>query len=284
MVSFDCSKAFDSISHPELLQRLENMGMSTQANQWFENYLTERQQCTSIETKMSKCKSINYGVPQGSVLGGLLFCLFVDPLLSLIQIPREMYIDDLTVYHSFKTKDVQQNESYINQQCTKILSWYCANDLQLNPKKTKCMIFGPSKAVDKVKETICIQINGSKVEPSKNIKLLGVTLDSKLSYADHIEDTTAECSRLLYRINRVRSLLTRSAVDKIISATVMSRMMYCSTILTTANKDSIHTMQCVQNFAAKIITQNYLCTNLTPTYKRLKWLRIKDMMEERVIL
>ena len=284
MVSSDCSKAFDSISHPKMLQRLENLGLSEKSYSWLVSYLSERQQCTSMETEMSSIKSIKYGVPQGSVLGGLLFCLYVDPLLAEIEIKREIYIDDLTIYHSFKPGEAAQIESLMNYQCKKIHSWYSANDLQLNATKTKYMLFGQPKAIEKVNEMMHIQINQSKIEPSSTIKLLGVILDQKLAYKDHIENVTEKCSRLLYRLNRMRTLLTKSTVEKVINATVMSRLMYCATFLTSANKESIHLMQCTQNYAMKIVTRNYLCTNLTPVYKRMKWLRVQEMIEEKVLL
>lgn len=284
MISFDCSKAFDSISHPRLLKRLENLGMSNKAYNWFKNYLSDRKQYTAIETARSSTKDIEYGVPQGSIFGGLLFCLYVDPILEQVQMHKEMYVDDLTIFHAFNAKQAKAAEKTINEQCNEILAWYSGNDLQLNPSKTKMMLFGQPKTVESVKQTIQIKIDGSVLNASTNLKLLGVVLDQKLTYKDHVEQITKKCAKLLYRVHRVRSLLTKETAEKLIKTAVVSRLLYCASLLTTANKESIHQMQSLQNYAIKTITQNYLCTNLSPIYRELKWLRIENMIEERLAI
>ena len=200
LISFDCSKAFDSISHERLLKRLANIGTSERAQKWFESYLSERTQYTSIDAERSVVKDMRYGVPQGSIFGGLLFCIYVDPILNEINMRKEMYVDDLTIYEALKPNQAISSSKNIEQECQRIIQWYCANDLQLNPSKTKLMYFGQPNKINQVKNSIEINIEGVKLEPESSLKLLGMHLDEKLDFKTHITEVSKKCSRLLYRI------------------------------------------------------------------------------------
>lgn len=267
LISFDCSKAFDSISHEGLLKRLANIGASEKAQKWFESYLSERTQYTSIDTETSMVKDIKYGVPQGSIFGGLLFCIYVDPILNEINMSKEMYVDDLTIYEAFKPDQAIPSSKNIEQECQKIIKWYCANELQLNPSKTKLMYFGQPNKISEVKEKIKIEVDGAKLEPKNSLKLLGMELDEKLDFKAHITEVSKKCSKLLYRINRIRHLLTNTTTEKMIKCTIMSRLQYCASLLTSANKDSISQMQSVQNYAIKILTKN-TCVQICHQYTK----------------
>ena len=166
-----------------------------------------------------------------------------------------MYVDDLTIYHSFHHNEDQEAEKVINAECSKIIAWHSANDLQINPSKTKLLFMGQMKRVEKCKEKMNIEVQ--ELQATNTVKLLGVVLDQKLTYSEHIEQVCKKCSKLLYRISRIRPLLTKKTTEKLMNATVMSRMMYCSTLFTTANKDAIRQLQCMQNYAVKILTQQY---------------------------
>ena len=207
MISFDCSKAFDSVNHMRLLRRLQNVGVSDIAIKWFKSYLGERKQCVKINYCTSQSKAIHYGVPQGSVLGGLLFCLYVDPILSVINCGREMYVDDLVIYRSYSPSEHQLLNQTMNDDCVAISKWFCSNDLLLNAGKTQAVVFGTKTNVERIKPNINIKMNGEQVQLKDSIKYLGIQLDSCLTMKEHCQIVSSKCGQLLARISRIRYLL-----------------------------------------------------------------------------
>lgn len=143
MVLIDLIKAFDSICHHNLMCKLQHLGTSREALKWFKSYLTDRQQSTRVGISLSEPLTVTYGVPQGSILGPMLFSLYMNDLPSVVKFSRvESYVGDTKIYLSFSTKDTDTCIAQISEDLRNIAEWCCSNSLLINPSKTKFIVFG----------------------------------------------------------------------------------------------------------------------------------------------
>ena len=178
MVFIDLSKAFDSICHETLLSKLKSLCCSPRALAWFRSYLTNRQQTTRIGTSVSSPLNVTHGVPQGSILGPILFSLYMNDLPKAISNCKiESYVDD-------------------QQDLNRFAEWCCANHLLINPTKTKSMLFGTRQNLSRF-NGFSVTFLEKVLTPVRCCKDLGITLDCYLSFDDHI---TSLSSSLLGKI------------------------------------------------------------------------------------
>ena len=134
MVLIDLSKVFDSICHRTLLLKLQGLGASSKASKWFQSYLTDRLQSTRLGTVRSEELIVTHGVPQGSILGPLLFTLCITDLPSVVKVSSvESYVDDTKVYLSFSSKDIDSCLTKVIEDLRIIATWCCTNKLLINP-------------------------------------------------------------------------------------------------------------------------------------------------------
>ena len=203
----DLSKAFDTISHEILLSKLNNIGIRGISNNWLKSYLTNRKQYTEIYGKQSDTIPITCGVPQGSILGPLLFLIYINDIQNIpIESNVLSFADDTTMF----TTGINLPNLYekANTDLQHIYEWLCANRLSLNVNKTKYMIFGGGNNLDN--NNLKLQINNINIEhvsekkQSKSIKFLGIYIDEKLTWKYHINHTNKKIAHATFGINRVK--------------------------------------------------------------------------------
>jgi len=225
-VLLDLSAAFDTIDHKTLLDRLQKYtGIKGQALRWFRSYLSDCHNFVYLNREKSKITSVNYGVPQGSVLGPLLFSIYMLPLGNIIRkhgISFHCYADDTQLYIS----------TYI----------------------------------------------------SSTVKDLGVILDSKLSFENHISFVTKTAFFHLRNIAKLRNMLSISHAEKLVHAFMTSRLDYCNALLAGCPASSINKLQLVQNAAARVLTRSRKYDHITPILSSLHWLPIKFRIDYKVLL
>ena len=281
MVLIDLSKAFDSICHTTLLNKLQGLGTSAKALNWFQSYLIKREQTTRIGTSISSSLTVTHGVPQGSILGPVLFSLYMNDLPDTItNCSVESYVDDTKLFLSFTTNDKDGALSQIIQDLNNLTRWCCTNRLLINPQKTKLMLFGTRQLVGRLSD-ITIPFLGKDLSPSPSCKDLGVIFDSNLSFDDHIDYLSSSLLGKLCQINRVRHLFTKDILLVILNSLVFSKLFYCSTVWSGTTQQNIHKLQLLQNFAARILTGKRKYDHISPTLKELRWLPIKNMLQLR---
>lgn len=182
----DLRKAFDLVDRPTLLQKLQLYGLNEEAVNWFRSYLSDRQFQVVIDNQFSTKANITSGVPQGSILGPLLFILHMNDLpFHLTETEIDLYADDATQYAS--DNSLQNVEVKLNRQIQPIIHWSLMNKMVLNEEKTKVMVVASSQKLSTLQETICVTLNGSPIEAVTSEKLLGVYFDQTLSWTGHVD-------------------------------------------------------------------------------------------------
>jgi len=183
LISLDLSAAFDTIDHSILINRLHSsFGVSGLALSWISSYLTNRTQIVRIGNSSSDVIPLSTGVPQGSVLGPLLFSIYTSPvahIASAHNVPQQQYADDTQLYVAISAASASSAINNLESCLLSLHSWYLHNGLAVNPDKSEAIIFGTSHAVTHaVPSSHSINVAGSSISFSNHIKLLGVTLDS----------------------------------------------------------------------------------------------------------
>ena len=201
-IFLDFKKAFDCVDHEILLSKLFAYGIRGVAHDWFRSYLSERKQFVVINNSQSESTPITHGVPQGSILGPLLFILFINDLpKSSTLFKYVLFADDSTLSCSIPQSDPDRTASLINNELSNVNNWLNANKICLNGDKTKYIIFSYKKSI----ELPTIKIGENDIQQTQYTKFLGVLFDQHLTFNEHINYVSAKISKsigILYKLNK----------------------------------------------------------------------------------
>ena len=196
-----------TVNHQILLDKLEHYGIRGIALNWIRNYLTNRMQCTEIGDTQSELELIKCGVPQGSVLGPLLFLIYINDIVNSSKLFKfTLFADDTSLYYS--CKNTHNLENIINGELTKISNWLSANRLSLNVAKSKLLYF-TNKNRNSLKDII-IKINGETLKEVDSAKYLGVYMDNKLSWNAHTNNIKLRLSKGISMLAKIRHYVPES--------------------------------------------------------------------------
>ncbi len=290
MIALDLSAAFDTVDHEILLKRLHTyLGISGVALQWLRSYLTHRQQMVTIQGSYSPSQELRYGVPQGSVLGPVLFNIYTLPLGQIISrhsLTYHIYADDSELYLVLKPSDEALNNGIKNiEHClSDVRHWMHQNKLKLNDGKTEFTAFGSKQQLAKV--TIpSISIGDANIPPSSSgIKSLGVTQDPSLTLEQHVNQICRSANIHIRTIGQLRRFLTKTATISLTHAFVTSRLDANNALLYGVQTRLLRRMQKVLNTAARIVTNTSRKEHITPVLKSLHWLDIKSRVQYKILL
>ena len=296
LLLLDLSAAFDTVDHSKLLSILRNeLGISGSAFNWLKSYITSRTSRVKIGNSYSDSVSVDYGVPQGSVLGPILFNIYLRSLyqrISGINFSVEGFADDHQIFRHFIPifqKSVLHDE--IDNCLNLVQNWMQEYFLKLNPDKTNIILFCPSKYLQDR-----LIINGTFINNKKtcirfvdNAKNLGVLFDKYLNFELHINKIISFCFQTIKCLSKIRPYLTVNHLKILISSLVLSKLDYCNSLLYGINTTQINTtqlgkLQSVQNASAKLIFGRRKFDHVSDLFNRLHWLRINQRIAYKIIL
>ncbi len=214
----DLSAAFDTIDHNILLNRLENfVGIRGSALAWFKSYLSDRHQFVAVNEEVSYQSQVQYGVPQGSVLGPLLFTLYMLPLGDIIRkrgVSFHCYADDTQLHISLRPDETYQFAK-LTECIADIKNWMTSNFLLLNSENTEVLIIGPKTFASNNLDH-CLILDGISVNSSSSVRNLGVLFDSNLSFEKHVSSICKTAFFHLKNISKLRPMLSMSNAETLI--------------------------------------------------------------------
>ena len=271
----DLQKAFDCCSHRILLQKMKKLGIKDNELLWFENYLKNRQQFVHVNQGKSSFKYISKGVPQGSILGPLLFLIYINDLACCTTLFTLLFADDTSFLIS--GKNLPEVIDQLNSELHKICYWFRTNELSLHPQKTKFMIFTKNNAIINHEE-ININLNYNnydenrqdlihKLTSSSTIKFLGVTIDPKLDFKQHIESIHSKISKSLFAINAAKNILSKEVLLMLYKSLVHCHLLYCIQTYTSASVSTLKKLVVQQKKAIRIVTGSRFNSHTVPIFK-----------------
>ena len=254
----DISKCFDSINHTILLKKLEMYGITSTELKWFSSYLSGRKQVVKFHQETSEFCDITCGVPQGSVLGPILFLLFINDIsnFAVEGCVLNMYADDVIIYTSATSKD--ELESRLKACIDNISNWYSMNKLCINEKKSNVMVIGSKWQLKSLNlDDFTISVDSDKLFLASQAKYLGLWVRNDLSWDDHILELCRKMYYYFHMFRRLRKILPSALLLNIYKTYVQSKIDYGLFIWGCTTEVNINRVQRIQNLLARIICNNF---------------------------
>jgi hypothetical protein len=287
LVLLDLSAAFDTVNHDILLHRLSlNFGIQDSALCFLRSYLTGRTQSVKIDSTVSQKVVLSTGVPQGSVLGPLLFTLYTTPLsyqLDSSNLSYHLYADDTQLYVSFRANDCNNAFAVLANTLDSLHGWLSRNCLSLNPAKTEFLIIGTNQQRSKLNLNSFTFAN-TTVACCSSVRNLGVIFEEDLSLSKHITQVCRSCHFLIRQLRTIRPMLDYDSAVLLANALVSSKLDFCNSLYSGLPKSSLHKLQLVQNSLARSVFSARKFDHVTPLMHKLHWLPIEQRISYKVAL
>ena len=284
---FDVSSAFDMVDHEILLQRLQlSCGLSGIPLLWFKSYLTDRTQMVVLGDSRTEWVGVKFGVPQGSVLGPILYILFTADISLLFSKHRangHLYADDTQAFVHGPSSDQLSLVRSIDCLASDLHYWMSTNRLCLNATKTQLIWFGTRQQLSKLDFQLLTE-KFPAYTYSSSVRDLGVTLDSSLTFTEHISNLTRSCFFQLRRLRAIRRSVSPSVFTTIVHAFICSRLDYCNSLLMGLPKQRLSPLQSVLNASARLIARLPRFSHIS-TYMLdvLHWLPITARIHYKIL-
>ena len=278
----DLKKAFDTVDHQILLQKLRVYGLAGKEINWFQSYLDNRKQCCKVNGHMSKLDNINFGVPQGSRLGPLLFLIYINDLpLALDSSNVNMYADDTSIYYS--SKSISSINNAVNKDLQSLKSWLDENKLSLNVAKTQSILIGSRYKIRAVEQPDnqkpFLHIGDEAISIITSTKYLGIQVDQFLNWDEHLVTITKKVSRGLGMLRYAKRYLPLVNVQAMYKSLVEPHFRYCCPVSGLAGITALQKLQKLQNRAARIVTNSPYDAHSQPLIQKLGRPTIQELIE-----
>ena len=275
-IFLDFAKAFDTVNHEILIGKLEHYGIRGVALNWLENYLENRMQCTEIGDTQSELELIKCGVPQGSVLGPLLFLIYINDIVNSSKLFKfTLFADDTSLYYS--CKNTNNLEWLVNSELSKISEWLSANRLSLNVAKSKLLYF-TNKNRNSL-QNITIKINNETLKEVDSAKYLGVYMDNKLNWSTHTNNVKLRLSKGISMLALIRHYVPDSVRRSLYFTFVNSHTDYNLLNWGTAPPTSMETIASKTRKAIRIISFKDKDEPALPLFKKHSILPIEKNLQ-----
>jgi len=287
LLLLDLSAAFDTIDCDILMDTLENyVGLTGNTSKLLKSYISHRYQCVKIEQTTSKLSKLVCGVPQGSVLGPLLFCLYLLPLSHILKFHNmdyHIYADDTQLFMPFQSGDMQDTIDTFERCIGDIRHWMTSSKLKINDAKTE-LIFFRSPLSKLSTDDISIQIGNNVILPSDNVQNLGVVFDKHMTFEKQIGNVCKRTHFQLMNIRKIRTMLDDKSAALVIHALVTSRFDLYNSLLYGLSDKSLLRLRLTQNYAARILSNTSRYSSITPVLRALHWLPVRFRIRYKIVL
>ena len=287
LLLLDLSAAFDTICHTLLLKKLKNLyGINGKALAWLESYLSGRSFTVKVNKSSSSSCQLTIGVPQGSILGPLLFILYTKDLQELVKqygLSVHLYADDTQIYFSFDINCINPDLSKIQACFSEIKKWMAANFLKLNEEKTKVLELGVYENCI----TSSVPLGAHSIELSEKAKNLGFYFDDQMSLESQVNHVTKNCFMNLRNLQRIGSKLTHNLKVQLVHSMIFSHLDYCNAVFGSLSEANLNKLQKIQYSAVQFIyglRGKDRFQPLSPFLKELHFLPVRFRIRYKIAL
>ena len=274
----DFTKAFDTVSHEILMHKLYHYGIRGPAYGLIASYLSRTNQFVVVNNTLSSLKPINIGVPQGSILGPLLFLIYVNDICNATNCNPRLIADDACfVLSDISPKALELN---CNAELQNLFSWCAANKLQVNPKKSFAIIIPPK--INAASIDLNLRYENKTITCCKSSKYNGVTIDNKLKFKAHIRNIEGRIARSVGILTKLRYLFPSSALLLLYYALIHPHLSFSLPIWGSTYPTYIQKLQRLQNKAIRITSNVSRKNSATPLYKKYGVLKLADLFNHEM--
>ena len=275
LVALDTSAAFDCLDHNTLLNLMSSeLGINGIELEWFRSYLSNRKQFVRIMGGLSNVRLIKNGVPQGSLLGPILFNLYLLPIVKVFRkfnVNFHVYADDVQFY--FVVSDLKQAQQFLDTIMSGLVLWFTSAKLKLNKGKTQILVINSHLPCP---NDFCVQ--NDTITCSDVVNNLGFIIDKDMKFECQIRESCKVCYFYMYLIGKKKSYLPFHVLRRAIECFVLSRLNYCCSLYYNLPHFLLKKLQMVQNAAARLLTGKRKYDHISDTIIQLKWLNIQNFI------
>lgn len=279
----DFRKAFDTVDHQILLEKLKTFNLSNNSVKLFNSYLTDRTQQVFTNKILSKKCLVKTGVPQGGTLGPLLFIMYINSLPNIINNSQTiLFADDTVIFHPVSNFDHNYNQ--IQKDLYHLHLWCRLNLLEINASKTKVMFFSSKHLNSTSKPLRKFKLGLSDLEFVEEYKYLGVTIDSKLSFTKHLKNLISTVSFKISQLRKIRKSLSDKVALQLYKSMILPVMDYSDIFYHHQNAKLVRKLQTLQNRAIRVISRLSRLTNTEDEERKLGLLPLSVRRAQHILL
>ena len=287
-VALDLSAAFDTVDYSLLEEVLLRLGIQGKVADWFESYLRGREQRVNVNGSTSSSQQLSCGVPQGSVLGPLLFSLYSASLGKVLRghgVRYHFFADDTQLWLPFRPENLDNAIDSMQRCLDDVILWMSHHKLKLNVEKTEFLVISSRHHASVYNLEQPINVGTVDTPPATTaVRNLGVLIDPRLSLESFVAQVCKSCYYSLHNINRIKGFVDFQTLERIIHCFISSKLDYCNSMFLGLPATLLKRLQRVQNAAARILTCTPRRDHIMPVLYQLHWLPIEARVMFKVLL